>query len=351
MAPARQERASVTRVRVGVIFSLFAGLLISIALIVYYSLPGIVAALWTIGWRLSIIVLVHVAAVVLCGLAWGPLLLSETRARLKILISLRWVRESVNTLLPVARVGGDIVGGRLLAIHGIKPNVVAASIVADRTAELLSLFFFSAAGVISLLGRATDHEVAHWAILGLIVLFLFFTAFFLALRAGLLRIIESLILKVLRRWKEAPVAEKGSIEGALWTIFRDGRRFSRSTFLHVLAWLTGVVQIHLAMNFMSRPIGWAEAFIVESLSQIICTAAFIMPAALGAQEAGYMVLGTLMGIPPELGLALSLVKRVGDVAVGIPGLLFWQCLEGRRLWALWTAGRGNETLVANRKKG
>ncbi len=256
-----------------------------------------------------------------------------------VLIFLRWIRESVNTLLPVARVGGDIVGARLLVMRGIKPAAVGASIVADRTVEILSLLFFSAGGIVSLVGKGTASEVANWAILGLIVMFLLFIAFFLAQRLGLVRITETLVLKILRKWKEAPVMENGSIQDALLAIYRDGGRFAASTFLHVLSWVLGVVQIHLAMDFMGHPIGWSDAFVVESLSQIICTAAFIMPAALGAQEAGYMALGRLMGIPPELGLALSVVKRVGDVAVGIPGLLFWQWLEGRRLWALWTAGR------------
>jgi hypothetical protein len=44
-----------------------------------------------------------------------------------------------------------------------------------------------------------------------------------------------------------------------------------------------------------------------------------------------MVLGTLFGLAPEVGLALSIVKRLRDVILGIPGLITWQMLEGRRL--------------------
>ncbi len=336
---AREVKRPGRTVQVGVIFVLLMGLSVSIALVAYYSLPEICGAIWRIGWRLSLIVVIHIAAVVLCGLAWRVLFGSESMVRAMLLISLRWIRESVNTLLPVARVGGDVIGGRLLVMRGTKPSMAGASIVVDRTAEILSQFFFSAAGVVALIGQGTNPEVANWTILGLTVMFLLFISFFLAQRLGLLRVVETLVLKIFQRWEGAPVIGNGGIQDALWAIYRDGRRFSVSTFLHALGWVLGVVQIYLAMQFMGHPIGWADAFVVESLSQIICTAAFIMPAALGAQEAGYMAVGRFMGIPPELGLALSLVKRVGDVTVGIPGLLFWQWLEGRRLWALWTRGR------------
>jgi hypothetical protein len=42
--------------------------------------------------------------------------------------------------------------------------------------------------------------------------------------------------------------------------------------------------------------------------------------------------GALFGVPPGAALALSLVKRVPDLAIGIPGLLAWQALEMRRGW-------------------
>ena len=59
-----------------------------------------------------------------------------------------------------------------------------------------------------------------------------------------------------------------------------------------------------------------------------------MPSALGVQEGGFTVLGALFGIPPEAALALSFVKRVPDLAIGLPGLLVWYWLELRLLLAM-----------------
>ena len=93
--------------------------------------------------------------------------------------------------------------------------------------------------------------------------------------------------------------------------------------------MPGVIQVWLALRFMGHEITWQEAFIIESLSQMACAAAFIMPASLGAQEAAYMTMGLLFGISPPLGLAVSLVQRLKDVSVSIIGLLVWQGFEGQ----------------------
>jgi len=327
--------------RTWVIFALLAGLTISTALIAYHSFSSVGGAVWRIGWGLVVIVAFHFLAVVFCGIAWRVLFSPEWHVPAKILIVLRWIRESINTLLPVVRVGGDIVGARLLVLRGTRVDVAGASIIADRTVEVFSQFFFSVAGVLILMERGVNHDLVRWSILSLMVIFPVLIAFILAQRLGFLRFAEKIVLKFIRRGRGPSGNRNMSIHDAVWTFYGNGRRLAVATFFHILGWVLGVVQIWLALYFMGHKAGWADAFIVESLSQVVCTAAFIMPAALGAQEAGYMVVGGLFGIPPEMGLALSLVKRLSDVLVGIPGLLLWQGFEGRRLWALRTFHRND----------
>jgi glycosyltransferase 2 family protein len=41
----------------------------------------------------------------------------------------------------------------------------------------------------------------------------------------------------------------------------------------------------------------------------------------------------LFGVGREFGLAVSLIKRARDLAIGAPILLIWQAFEGRRALA------------------
>jgi hypothetical protein len=61
---------------------------------------------------------------------------------------------------------------------------------------------------------------------------------------------------------------------------------------------------------------------------------------LGVQEGGYLVVGNLLGIPGDAAFALSLIARVRELALGIPGLISWQIIEGRRVWRARSTGEG-----------
>jgi uncharacterized membrane protein YbhN (UPF0104 family) len=85
------------------------------------------------------------------------------------------------------------------------------------------------------------------------------------------------------------------------------------------------------MYFLSRPLSVTDAFILESLSSGVRAAAFMVPGALGALEGGIVVFGALFGLPADMALAISLSKRVRELALGLPGLMAWQWVEGRHL--------------------
>lgn len=74
-----------------------------------------------------------------------------------------------------------------------------------------------------------------------------------------------------------------------------------------------------------------SALILESLTQAVRHLAFVIPAGLGVQEASLVIFGYVLGVSSELALAVSMAKRMREVLCGLPSLLSWQWLEGRRL--------------------
>ena len=61
--------------------------------------------------------------------------------------------------------------------------------------------------------------------------------------------------------------------------------------------------------------------------------AFAVPNALGVQGAAYALPTSPVGVGKEIGLAVSLLKRARDIAIGAPIVLIWRTLEGRRVLA------------------
>ena len=92
-------------------------------------------------------------------------------------------------------------------------------------------------------------------------------------------------------------------------------------------------EVWLAAWLMGLPIGLAEAIILQSLAMALRGAAFVVPGGIGVQEGGYIAIGTLLGLPADMMLSLSLATRLRELVSAVPGLLVWQLSEGRRAWA------------------
>lgn len=322
--------------RLGGIIVLLVGVAISSALIVYNNFSSVAETAIRIGWGLVLILVIQILGITLNGVAWRALFRSEQPGFTNTLVTLRWIRESINYLLPVGRLGGDIVAVRMLVARRRDVNTAVASIVADKTLEVLGLFFFALAGMVILFASGGNNKsVEHWAIRALCAFFVILITFFAAQFWGLLKLLDKVVKKLSKTCNGVCGSNITGIHEKVWAVYRDSPRLILAAFLHAIAWVPGALQVWVALHFMGNGIGFTGAFIIESLTMVVCAAAFIMPASLGAQEAAYMTIGWgLFGIPPEVGLALSLVQRTKDVLYGVPGLLLWQGFEGRRLWML-----------------
>jgi hypothetical protein len=100
--------------------------------------------------------------------------------------------------------------------------------------------------------------------------------------------------------------------------------------LHFGGWLASAVGTWIAFRLIGVRVDLNAVMAIESLVYATKSAAFIVPNALGVQEAAYAVLAPLFGIGAEFGLAVSLLKRARDIAVGVPILAIWQAVESRR---------------------
>jgi uncharacterized membrane protein YbhN (UPF0104 family) len=110
---------------------------------------------------------------------------------------------------------------------------------------------------------------------------------------------------------------------AISTILRVAKRAVMAGEVWLVAWLLG------------HPIGWEEAIMLNSLALALRSAAFAVPGGLGVQEGGYILLGALIGLPPDVMLTLSLATRLGELIEGLPGLVAWQMAEGKVYWNRW----------------
>jgi glycosyltransferase 2 family protein len=316
--------------KLGVTVATVTGLALLIALLVYNDAAAVFATVGQVGWGLAGVVLVRAAILVLAGFGWERLVAPFVSVAPHVYLRLRWIRESIDVLLPVLQVGGDLMGGRLLTFWGVSGGRAGASILVDLVLQLGTQFLFTLAAFSVFALTQTDMAIVRLVAGGLVMSALTLAGFYVFQRSGLIRLTEGLPLYAVKRWPSLSFGGVRALHECVQSSYRDVRALSVSFVLHLLAWFLGVLEIWITLTCIGLQPGWGECLVVESLGQAVRSADFAIPGVMGVQEGGFLVIGGLYGIRPEVSLALSLVKRVPDIVLGIPGLLAWLHLETNR---------------------
>lgn len=308
----------------------FAGLVLFTAVLGYYGFFEIISALSMMGAGLFLVAASHLLPLFLDSLAWKPLLFNaENKIKIIHLLRARWVGESINSLLPAAQVGGDFVRARMLATHhGVNASVAGASVVVELTISVITQVLFTLMGIGCLLIMG-ENSMAWAASVGAMFLVLLTAGFITAQRLGMWKKFVGILSAIGGRENFRLLSvQADALDQAAMAIYSNRRALLISVFWRLAGWIAGVVEVWIALWLLETNTGFVHAFMLESLGQAIRAAAFIVPGAIGIQEGGFVILGRLAGLSPEIALSLSLAKRFRELLLGLPGLVYWQSEEG-----------------------
>jgi putative membrane protein len=310
-----------------------AGAALFTALLIRQGIAQVWDAFATAEWTILGIVAYHLIPVFLDALAWGVLFPKSERPRLLHLFWMRWIGESVSTLVPSAAVGGDIVRARLAAISGTPLPIAAGTVLVDITLGIFIQAGFTMLGLILLVEVTGQTSFVGPTLTGVILALCAFAGFFFVQRLGMFRFLARIISRLAGSSEWQSLVQGGDIlDQTIRSLYARRRGVFACCAWTVTSLILGSGEIWLALWALDLQASFLNALILQSTVLTIRSAAFAVPAGLGVQEGGYLVVGNLLGISGDGALALSLVARAREIGLGIPGLVSWQLIEARRLW-------------------
>ncbi len=317
--------------KLSAILGTLIGLAIVIGLVMMSGAADIGRAILAAGWGIVAVIALHVPQMVCSGQAWRAVVLSPANPSPADFLGLRLIREGVNALLPVAQIGGEFVGARLMALKGVPLSAAGASVTVDLTLEMLSQVAFTLLGLGLLLADLQNMQVLRWTLAGALGALGILGLFILSQRFGLFALLERGLLRLAERQNWKGLKDVAGLHRDIVALYRSPRRLCLGAGFHFLSWLLGGLEVMAALHVVGVPVGLRESLIVESLGQAFRALGFAVPGALGIQEGGLVLVCALLGVDQQAAIELSLLKRVREVVLGVPGLLAWQWIEGRHL--------------------
>ncbi|MGU7771486.1 lysylphosphatidylglycerol synthase domain-containing protein [Burkholderia sp. MR1-5-21] len=283
--------------------------------------------LQTAGVGLVLAALAHIVPMLANAWDWRMLIRGTRRPTFAAMLKLVWIRESINGLLPVARIGGEIASFGLLRRMGVRPAAAAASLVVDMQLTLISQLVFAFAAIGYVLWNVPS-GVAHAAA---------------QLALGVAALVPVLLLFALvqhvRPFERTMRAINHVTSGKVYALVGESARIDQTIRLlwrktdvvmsYLAIWQTlqfagYALEIWIALHFLGANPTVLQALVIEALIQLVSSVAFLMPGGLGVQEGGFVLIGGLIGFDPPTCLALAASRRVRDLLFYVPGLLAWQ---------------------------
>ncbi|HTL90791.1 MAG TPA: lysylphosphatidylglycerol synthase domain-containing protein [Steroidobacteraceae bacterium] len=306
------------------------GVALALYLVRYVGWHAVLAAAAAIGWTgFAVFCFCALGPFVLLGAAWQALLPAAYAPRLSLLVRARLVRDSTAEVLPLSQLGGIAFGVRAAMLQGMPAPLAAGSMIADVTTEMLAQIVYTALGMVILAARVPQSSHVAALIRGCamgLALAVIAVALFIALQRRSGQITARLASRMLRGAGQ----RLNGVGAALEMIYRSPARVVSSVALHLAAWIGNAAAVWLAFRLIGTRIDLTAAIAIESIVYAIRSAAVFIPNALGVQEGAYILLGPLFGVATDAALAISVLKRARDIAIGVPVLLMWQAAEGRR---------------------
>ncbi|WP_175689973.1 lysylphosphatidylglycerol synthase domain-containing protein [Burkholderia anthina] len=308
-----------------------AGLAIAVWLIWREHPLDILHRLEAAGAGLLVAALAHILPMLANAWDWRMLIRGRRRPSFATMLKIVWIRESINGLLPVARIGGEIVSFSLLRQAGVRPATAVASLVADMQLTLISQLVFALVAIGYVLERVSSDAARVAAQLAI----------------GMAALVPVLLLFALvqhaRPFERAMRALNHLTSGKVYALVGESARTDQS--IRMIWRKTGIVvrylgiwqtlqfagyalEIWLALRFLGTDATFAQALAIEALIQLLSSIAFLMPGGLGVQEGGFVLIGGLLGFDAPTCLALAGARRVRDLLFYLPGLLAWQHAVG-----------------------
>jgi len=311
-------------------FAALTGLATGIWLVANDRPATILALMHDAGWGLSLAACIHLLPMLANARDWQTLFRARTRPVISRMLFLVWLRESVNSLLPVARIGGEVVAYRMLRRYGLRSSAAAASLVVDMQLTVISQLFLTLAGIGYLLAQTRPDllRLAGELALGAALIAPALLIFALVQHVSPFERAGRLLSRLGGSELHAALGRPAHIDQSIKLIWKQRGVILRYLFFWQ-PFQSGLTALELwvAARFLGANLSLVQSVVLELLIQAVSSAAFFVPGALGVQEGGFIVIGGSLGLDPAVSLALAGSRRIRDLMIFLPGLAAWQWTE------------------------
>jgi len=302
---------------------LAAGAVLLVAMVRAVGVARIAGDLQRLGWGFLAVVAIELTLDGCNTAGWRRTLEPSHRIGFWRLFWVRQAGTAVNQLTPTATLGGELVKTMLLKAHIATVDAVASLIAARMTFALAQAALCVTGLVIAVQRLGDSPELAIALVTAAALLILGIASFILLQRRGMFAALTrgTRWAGVQPQWLTRLHGSARGLDQRLGRFY--GRRttaLAASVAWHLAAQSLSVLQLLFILHALGVPTSIFTALAIEGCALVIDGALFFVPARLGVQEGGRVLVFTALGPGAAIGLSVAVVVRLTQLVVSTIGL-------------------------------
>lgn len=284
------------------------------------------------GWGFAVVIGLELLVDAANTLGWRATFVAGPPVPVTRLFWIRLAGTAFNQLTPTATVGGELVKAALLR-PSASTSAAVASLIAARMSYAVGQAVLVLIGLAALLARLEGAPELAWAVVGAFVLTLAgVLGFILLQRRG---VFADLVAGAGRfGLPAAPLARLraggAALDRHLGVLYRrHPGAFAASVAWHLVGQALGLLQLWCILQWLGAPATLVTCLALEAFAVVVDSAMFLVPARIGVQEGGRVLVFTALGFGAATGLAVALIVRLTQLASAGLGLAAYAVLSLR----------------------
>ena len=283
-------------------------------------------------YKLLFLIVAHIPTLYFDSLAW-IVLMYRNKLSIYSAFTITWIAQTSSKFLPTGNITGEFVRFFLAKKSGQKFSEASSTVLVDLFIATFSLFLvglLSFTLLVNIRKELVFDSNLLYLLLAMILIFIGSSLFFLIIRNRLLsKFIK--ILPVSKYFKTPRIYSIFRLDISLYKLSFEKKRLFQAIIFRVIGWIAGAIEIYVFLWIIGVDANLIDVILIESVTAIIRSVAFFIPAGLGVQEFAFVMIGGFVGYSGVISFAIAIGRRLREIMVGIPAIIVFLIFYRKRI--------------------
>ena len=277
-------------------------------------------------FKLIFVVIAHVPTLFFDSLAW-VCLMSKNRLTISQALNITWIAQTSGKFIPTGNITGEFIRFYLAKKSGQRFVDSSSTVVADLVVATFALFIVGLFSLICIL--EIDNDVVgnynfFYLLFSLLVIMISCLIFFIIIRK---RIVKTFLKKSSKLFKfslkKPNIINLIRLDYSLYKLSYKKKKLFKSLILRISGWVSGAFEIYIFLIIIGIDAKLIDVILIESVTAIVRSVAFFIPAGLGIQELTFIIIGEYVGYSAIVSFSMAIGRRLREILVGLPAIIVW----------------------------